>query len=294
MPATPMIAAAGGVVWRGRGEDLEVALVHRPRYDDWTLPKGKVEPGEQELSAAVREVDEEIGSQVAVSRRLRRVNYLVDDIPKTVSYWAMRHCAGAFSPDAEVDAMDWLPLAKASRRLSHDADRGVLREFAAVPVPDAVVVLVRHARAGRRRDWDGDDRLRPLDPTGTAQAEQLAVLLSLFAPDRIISADPLRCIQTVQPLAERNGLQVEVDPVFSDAAYEASRAATDAAMRALLDRPGRTTVVCSQGVSIPALVDRFGPGVRHSDTRKGAAWVICAVDGETVAADYYETGGRVR
>ena len=285
-----MIAAAGGVVWRGRGNDLEVALVHRPRYDDWTLPKGKVEPGENELAAAVREVREEIGSTVAVSRRLTKVNYLVDDIPKTVRYWAMWHRAGTFSPDAEVDAVEWLPLAKASSRLSHDADREVLRDFLAVPIPDSVLVLVRHARAGKRRDWHGEDLLRPLDEVGRQQADQLAALLPAFAPDRIISADPLRCVQTMQPLAERTGLRVEIDPVFSDAAYEGRRGQTEDAVRSLLADPGNTTVVCSQGVTIPALVDRFGPGVRHPDTRKGAAWVMCAAGGETVAADYYETG----
>lgn len=285
-----MIAAAGGVVWRGRGKDLEVALVHRPRYDDWTLPKGKLEPGETELGAAVREVGEEIGSRVAVSRRLTKVNYLVDDTPKTVSYWAMQHRGGAFSPGAEIDAMEWLPLAKASSRLSHDTDRVVLREFGAVPVAGSVVVLVRHARAGKRREWHGDDMLRPLDEVGRLQAQQLGELLPAFAPDRIVSADPLRCVQTVQPLAERCGLRVEIDPVFSDAHYESSRATTDAALRTLLSTPGQVTVVCSQGVTIPALVDRFGPGIRHPDTRKGAAWVMCAVDGEAVAADYYETG----
>jgi 8-oxo-dGTP diphosphatase len=285
-----MIAAAGGVVWRGRGSDLEIALVHRPRYDDWGLPKGKLRAGEIELVAAVREVGEELGSSVAVSRRITRVHYLVDGVPKTVTFWAMRHRDGVFTPNAEIDAVEWLPPAKASKRLSYDTDRTVLREFNALPVPAAVVILVRHARAGKRREWPGEDSLRPLDDVGREQADHLAVLLACFAPDRIISADPLRCVQTVEPLAQRLGQQVYIEPVFSDATYESSRAGTLAAMQALLARPGQTAVVCSQGVTIPALVDRLGPGVRHPDTRKGAAWAISAVDGEAVAADYYETG----
>jgi 8-oxo-dGTP diphosphatase len=285
-----MIAAAGAVVWRGRGSDLEIALVHRPRYDDWGLPKGKLQSGEGELLAAVREVAEELGSSVAVSRRITRVHYLVDDVPKTVTYWAMQHRAGVFSPNAEIDAVEWLPPAKAAQRLSYDTDRTVLREFAALPVPSAVVILVRHARAGKRRDWAGDDLLRPLDEVGRDQADQLAVLLACFAPDRIISADPLRCVQTVQPLAQRVGQKVQVESVFSDATYENSREDTLTAMQTLLARPGQTTVVCSQGITIPALVETLGPGVRHPDTRKGAAWAISAVDGEAVAADYYETG----
>jgi 8-oxo-dGTP diphosphatase len=285
-----MIAAAGGVVWRGRGSDLEIALVHRPRYDDWGLPKGKLQSGEIELVAAVREVAEELGSSVAVSRRVTRVHYLVDDVPKTVTYWAMQHRDGVFSPNAEIDAVEWLPPAKAAQRLSYDTDRTVLREFGALPVPSAVVILVRHARAGKRREWAGDDLLRPLDEVGRDQADQLAVLLACFAPDRIISADPLRCVQTVQPLAQRVGQQVQVESVYSDATYENSREDTLAAMQTLLARPGQTTVVCSQGITIPALVQTLAPGVRHPDTRKGAAWAISAVDGEAVAADYYETG----
>lgn len=290
MPPASMIAAAGGVVWRGRGSDLEIALVHRPRYDDWGLPKGKLQSGEIELVAAVREVAEELGSSVAVSRRVTRVHYLVDDVPKTVTYWAMQHRDGVFSPNAEIDAVEWLPPAKAAQRLSYDTDRTVLREFGALPVPSAVVILVRHARAGKRREWAGDDLLRPLDEVGRDQADQLAVLLACFAPDRIISADPLRCVQTVQPLAQRVGQQVQVESVYSDATYENSREDTLAAMQTLLARPGQTTVVCSQGITIPALVQTLAPGVRHPDTRKGAAWAISAVDGEAVAADYYETG----
>jgi 8-oxo-dGTP pyrophosphatase MutT (NUDIX family) len=91
------IAAAGGVVWRDAGQGrVEVAIIHRNRYDDWTLPKGKLEPGETELLAAVREVGEEIGSRVAVQRRLGRGGYRVGRESRSVAFWSMQHRGGNF------------------------------------------------------------------------------------------------------------------------------------------------------------------------------------------------------
>jgi 8-oxo-dGTP diphosphatase len=285
---TGPLHAAGGVVWRRSGSGIEIALVHRPKYDDWTLPKGKLASGEVELQAAVREVGEELGASVAVSRRIGRVRYLAEGVPKTVTYWAMRYAGGEFRPGPEVDAAVWLGPAKARKRLSYDVDRTVVRDFADVPPPESVVILVRHGRAGKRREWQGEDWLRPLDDVGQAQAHRLAALLGCFEPDRVIAAPPLRCVQTVQPLAAAVGVPVEVDPVFADDSYERSRSNTHNALAALLGKTHECTVICSQGITIPAVVERLGPGVRHPDTRKGAAWVLSAVDGEVVAADYYE------
>jgi 8-oxo-dGTP pyrophosphatase MutT (NUDIX family)/phosphohistidine phosphatase SixA len=282
------IAAAGGVLWRRQQGTVEIAAVHRPRYDDWSLPKGKVAVGEPEIGAAVREVGEETGSRVAVSRRVGRVRYVVGDVPKTVTYWAMQHIGGTFAPNAEVDDIEWLSPSKVRKRLSYDLDRGMVEDFASLPPPDSVVALVRHARAGKRRDWPGDDNERPLDETGVQQALHMTRILACFGPRRVISAEPLRCIQTVEPLAAMLGLPVDVDPVFGDECYLESPSTTMTAMHALLAKPGEPTVVCSQGVTIPSLVDALSPGVQHADTRKGAAWVLSAVDGDVIAADYYD------
>jgi 8-oxo-dGTP pyrophosphatase MutT (NUDIX family)/phosphohistidine phosphatase SixA len=289
--ATTEIRAAGGVVWRVRKSVVEVALVHRPRYDDWSLPKGKLEDGETDLAGAVREIAEELGSHVAVSRRIGEVSYTVPDGRKAVTYWVMRHVDGEFHPDDEVDAVEWLRPRLARDKLSYDVDRRVMADFAAVPIPDSVILLVRHAKAGKRSDWPGDDDERPLDPAGRAQASRLCQLLALFAPDRIISADLVRCIDTVRPLAERLGLDLQVDPVFADRSYEASPSASEDALMSLA-KPGRVTVVCSQGTTIPGLVDRLGRGLRATDTKKGAAWALSVVDGNVVSADYYDDAIR--
>jgi 8-oxo-dGTP pyrophosphatase MutT (NUDIX family)/phosphohistidine phosphatase SixA len=282
----PTAGAAGGVVWRQQHGDTEVALVHRARYDDWTLPKGKLKDGESELAAAVREVGEEMGATVAVSRRVGRVQYRQDGAKKTVAYWAMRYLTGDFVANDEVDAVEWLTPAHAAKRLTYAVDLPVLADFAALPTPDSVILLVRHAKAGKRTEWRGDDRLRPLDPAGALQAQELAELLSRFAPQRVVSADITRCVQTVEPLATLLGLEVHLEPAFADASYLETPTATETALLALA-KPGAVTVVCSQGTTIPALIDTLAPGSDSSDTRKGATWALNFVDGDIIAVDYY-------
>lgn len=283
--ATP---AAGGVVWRLGAEGvLEIAVVHRPRYDDWSLPKGKVLPDESLLAAAVREVGEELGADVAVSRRLSDVSYRVDSGRKTVSFWSMQFLAAHATTEDEVDEVDWLTPKAARKRLTYPLERRVVAQFAALPAPDAVVVLVRHARAGKRSEWRGKDDDRPLDLSGARQARRLVPFLSMFAPDRILSADLVRCLETVAPIARSRGIDIEVVPEFSDNRYARSAEDAETSVRALA-KPGSVSVVASQGQVIPGLVQTLATGIDSAETRKGAAWVLSFVDAVVVAADYYD------
>jgi 8-oxo-dGTP pyrophosphatase MutT (NUDIX family) len=290
-PIEPDVRAAGGVVWRVQRRRVEVALVHRPRYDDWSLPKGKLHEGETELAAAVREVREELGARVAASRRIARIGYDVVTGRKHVTFWVMRDLGGDFEPGDEVDAVEWLRPRDARIRMTYPIERTVMSDFAAVPIPDSVIVLVRHAKAGKRSEWRGRDALRPLDDVGHAQAKRLVDFLAMFAPDRVISADPVRCVQTVQPLAEHLGLPLRVEPVYGDEAYAAGPSTTETALMSLA-KPGRVTVVCSQGLTIPSLIDRLARGIHPSDTKKAGVWVLSIVDGSVVSADYYEDAVR--
>ena len=198
------------MVWRLDGPHLLVAVVHRPRYDDWTLPKGKAEPGEPLLLTAIREVAEETGAQVQAGRRLSVVEYpIADGTIKRVSHWAMRYLAGEHVPTDEVDELRWLTVAEATQLLTYPIDRYVLAEFARVPAETRTVMLIRHAKAGKRAEYRGDDRTRPLDKIGRRHARDAAVVLAAFAPQRVLSADLVRCQQTVQPLADRLGLPVQ-------------------------------------------------------------------------------------
>lgn len=282
--ATP---AAGGVLWRQDGPDLLVALVHRPRYDDWTLPKGKLNPGEPLLLGAVREVGEETGALVEVGRRLAPVEYPIGpDAIKRVSHWTMRYLTGQHAPGDEVDQLCWLTVAEASQRLSYRVDRCVLADFARLPAGTRTVLLIRHAKAGRRSDFHGDDRLRPLDKVGRRQARDAAPVLAAFNPRRVLAADLLRCEQTVLPLADLLGLPVSSAPEFSDEAYQRHPQRARAALLGLTEQPG-TTVICSQGDTIPGLLAALGAPAEPYPTRKGSLWVLSFHDHRVVSADYY-------
>jgi 8-oxo-dGTP diphosphatase len=290
----PIVAAAGGAVWR-RTDDgaLEVVLVHRPRYDDWSLPKGKLDAGEHAVTAAVREIGEETGLRVVVGRRSVRTSYPVPEGVKRVDYWVMQALGGSFEPNHEVDELRWLPVAEAAELCSHEPDRVVLADLARSDVPlMPTLILVRHGRAGDRASWDGPDDLRPLDERGRSQAQRLAEVLPAFRPTAVFSARPTRCEQTVAPLAESLGLPVEPLPEVGEEEFAADPEAGTSAVERLLTPTGRpgVTVVCSQGGAIPSVLEILGvkaDGRRDQPpSAKGSCWVLGGLPG-ALAADYY-------
>ncbi|GAC83610.1 NUDIX hydrolase [Gordonia paraffinivorans] len=287
--------AAGAVVWRPgpsgstAAADVEIAVVHRPRYDDWTIPKGKGEPGETLVDTAVREIAEETGQHIVLGRHLGDVHYDLDSGRKHVRYWAARGGDGTFAADDEVDELRWLTVEKADATLTYELDRQILREFARLPADLHTLLLVRHAKAGRRADWDGDDRRRPLDALGRRQAEALVPLLTAFGAERVHAADRVRCEQTLDPLRAELGVECVSEPTLSEEAYRADPAAAQRRIRELAARPD-VVAVCSQGKVIPPLMrwwaDEDGLDLPEAANRKGSVWV-CSLDrGRLVAADH--------
>jgi 8-oxo-dGTP diphosphatase len=281
------VRAAGGVVWREATPGaLEVAVVHRPRYDDWTLPKGKLDAGEHPVQAAIREVFEETGVAAVPQVRLPGVEYLTGEPGqyKTVDFWSMRvrrdFGRGA---DDEVSQVRWVAPRAATGLLTYAHDRGVLAAFVALPRITAEVLLVRHAHAGSRQAWHGPDELRPLDSVGLRQAAELCVVLELFAPAAVVSASARRCRDTVAPL----GLPVKVDPALDEGSPEG----VPGAHKALLTLATNETpvVVCSQGKVIPPLLTALHPGNSTATegyrTPKGTGWLLALSGTDVVAAD---------
>ncbi|ASR34671.1 NUDIX hydrolase [Prauserella marina] len=299
----PVIRAAGAVLWRRNPatEKLEVAVVHRNRYDDWSLPKGKLDQGETAPVAAVRELAEETGFDAVLGRFLTRVEYSVGEAAKTVDYFSARALGGLFAANEEVDELRWCSPELAVPMVGYDGDRAVLRQFMALPADLTTVLLVRHAKAGKRESWAGADDLRPLSEAGRRQAAALRVLLGTFGPDRVFAAPKLRCVQTVLGVADDLDRTVTTEPVFAEESFSSAPSATVARLLRIAAEGG-TPVVCSQGGVIPALVrtlaERGGVGGVALPTggtgslasKKGSLWLLSfAADGDTpslVAASY--------
>ncbi|ORB69793.1 NUDIX hydrolase [Mycobacterium scrofulaceum] len=287
-----IVYAAGAVLWRpadSSNPGLEIAVIHRPRYDDWSLPKGKVDPGETAPVAAVREVCEETGHQAILGRRLDMVTYPIEAGVKKVYYWAARSTGGDFTPGNEVDELVWLPMADALKKLSYAHDRKMLRHFTKHPADTHTVLVVRHGTAGRKSRFKGDDTRRPLDKRGRAQAEALVPQLLAFGASEVHAADRLRCHQTVEPLAEELGVTVHNEPALTEESYAKSPKRARQRMLEIAEQQG-TPVICSQGKVIPDLIEWWceRDGVRPDKSRnhKGSTWVLSLSGGRLVAADH--------
>ncbi len=290
-----IVYAAGAVLWRPADDPatknaaLEIAVIHRPRYDDWSLPKGKVDPGETAPVAAVREVFEETGSRSILGRRLAAVSYPIDLGVKKVYYWAARSTGGEFTAGNEVDELIWLPVADATKKLNYAQDRKVLRQFKKQPADTRTMLVVRHGTAGRKSRFSGDDTKRPLDKQGRAQAEALVGQLLAFGATNVRAASRVRCQQTVEPLAEELGVPIQDEPTLTEEAYAKSPKRARHRMLEIARQKG-TPVICSQGKVIPDLIawwcDRDGVRPDRSRNHKGSTWVLSLSDGRLTAADH--------
>ncbi|GAA3442326.1 NUDIX hydrolase [Planomonospora venezuelensis] len=282
-----MIRAAGAVLWRGPESAPEIALVHRPKYDDWTFPKGKLKPGEHVIGGALREVAEETGITAVLGRSLPPVHYMKGRRLKRVDYWLARAVSGEpYTAVEEVDEVAWLPLEEARRRLTYEWDAGLLRALAAFPLATTPLLLVRHGSAGSRQEWRGDDDLRPLDGTGAAQAEVLAEALYGYRPAELVSSPSLRCVQTLEPYAARAGLEIRRERLLAETGHD-PRASLRLLHEALA--ADRAAVLCSHGKVLPGLIKKVigRPGDAH--LRKGAFLVLHHAGGRVVGMDRYTT-----
>jgi phosphohistidine phosphatase SixA/8-oxo-dGTP pyrophosphatase MutT (NUDIX family) len=291
VPSDPSpVTAAGGLLWRDGKNGIEVAVVHRPRYDDWSLPKGKSRPGEPSTVVAWREIAEETGYSCRLGRRLTTVRYPIASGPKEVEYYAAEALDGEFAPNREVDKLRWLTLPKARDQLTYEFDVVVLEGFALQPHNLTSLVLVRHARAGVRESWEGPDDQRPLDAKGRKQAAALAVELLPFAPAALHTAPLERCRATLAPLAKQLDLPVRLDESLTEEAYRHNPAAARHLVTRLAEA-GEPVVLCSQGGVIPGVVRSLASQadvkVGQTSTPKSAYWVL-TFDGRTmVQADSY-------
>ncbi|GGM98941.1 ADP-ribose pyrophosphatase [Terrabacter tumescens] len=270
-----VIPAAGTLPWRRRDGRLEVALVHRPKYDDWSWAKGKLDPGEHACVAATRETLEETGLVVRLGVPLPPAEYPVLDhtggpATKKVHYWAARVTGGTGALEHEIDEVAWVDVRTAHDRLDYARDREQLLALVRAGRADELrswpIAFVRHAKATPRGKWDGDDRKRPLDAVGRAQAATVAAVLDAYGVKRVVSSSSTRCVATVEPYAVRNGLRLRTRDALSEEGFAESEVGAVAQVQRLLER-GDPAALCSHGPVLPTLLGLLHARVSSSPER---------------------------
>lgn len=292
--ATETIKAAGAVLWRrNAANEIEVALVHRPRYDDWSLPKGKLEIGESHIACAYREVLEETGVTAIFGPEIGQAIYLVPEGQKVVRYWSAEASETPYGhPDpAEIDQMEWHVPTAAKKKLTLKDDRKIIDFFLAFGTDTTPLIMLRHAKAVKRDEWGGDDGDRPLDVIGQRQAKRLLPSFLPYFIKEVHSSDAIRCLETVAPLVRVLELRTAVSQDLSEYGYVRDKDLAYEYVQELVDG-NVCTLVCSHNPVIPKLVKKLigKKNFRELDGKLNPcdAWVLHHRDGEIVAIDFLE------
>lgn len=262
--STATVLAAGTLPWRRRRGRLQVALVHRPRYDDWSWAKGKLERGESFPAAAVRETLEETGLRVRLGHPLPTTTYTVGSASgtavKEVRYWAAEVTGGDGGLVHEVDAVDWVEADAAPERLTYQRDRAQVEALRAAAATGTLttwsLAILRHAKARSRSSWSDDDWLRPLSPQGRAQASELVPLLDGYGIQRLVSSPSTRASDTLAPYATASGGKLRLKPGLSEEGHAQDPTRAGHHLDRLLVR-GVPACLCSHGPVLPDLVARL-------------------------------------
>lgn len=251
------IRAAGAVVIR-EGRCL---AVHRPRFDDWTLPKGKLHRNEDATAAAVREVLEETGLRVRLGAPLPDMEYPLGKDTKHVCWWIGHEIDDAgHAADAEVDGLDWMTTSRA-RTAMVDPAYAELAVTALDTPPTTPLLIVRHGKAYSRKAWHDDDRERPLTKPGREQAERLIPLVAAYGVTQVLSSRSQRCLGTVEPYARQADQPVVGYEALTEESAEASPWGVTATMAAIAKRVARTgepTLLCGHRPVLPIMLDALG------------------------------------
>ncbi len=287
-PPKESIWAAGCVLARRSSKGKpEYLIVHRPRYSDWSLPKGKVDPEESFLEAALRELKEETGFTGKKPRLIGSIGYLTKARnPKVVRWWLAEVKKGKFKPNAEVDKARWVSLKKAKKKLTYRNDREVLDRANDMYLARSagMIYLVRHAWAGERDDLNPDDRFRKLDARGRKQKKAIRDLLMAHPITRIGSSSFKRCRSTVKPFAKRLGIPIESEGALAEGSHP------HRLVGLISELQEESVVLCTHGDVIADMIGHlFAEQVPMDGPmawEKGSIWELRTVKGRVVSGRY--------
>ena len=273
-----VVTAAGVVCWRESGHELEVLLVHRPAYDDWSFPKGKQHGGELLPQCALRELAEETGVEAELGRPLPGTQYrLPTGQLKQVSYWAgrPRRTARATASAAEVDQTRWVALVQARELLTSALDRVPLDTLAGWAqdgmLETTPVIVVRHSAARPRDAWPRPDAERPLVAAGRRQAVAVGALLQCWRPDYLLSSPWLRCLETLAPYAKEFGLRVRTKGGLTESGYRRNPDRARRHLERLIQR-GKPAALCTHRPVLVGLLAAVAAAQRPLADHNGAGY----------------------
>ena len=253
------VVAAGALCWRVREGKLQVLMIHRPRYDDWSWPKGKLDAGETTPECAVREVREEVGLNITLGIPLPATVYPVASGMKIVHYWATRVDSDKPSPDGkEVDGVRWCSPEEADAALTNPSDRLPLQELVLAYDEQRLhswpLIIVRHAKAKPRSSWTRAEGERPLVASGLRQALAVSRLLVAWRPKRVVSSPWLRCVQTVRPYVKAEGTKFKTVDALTEHNARRKPGKARSAIEALFDK-AKPVAVCTHRPVLPLVFE---------------------------------------
>ena len=285
-----IIIAAGAVVWRrNESKEVEVALIHRPKYDDWSFPKGKADIGESVIACAYREVLEESNLETQFGPYIGEVEYMTIDGAKKVFFWSAKVIKDySFTPNSEVDKLEWHSIKSANKWLSLESDKQILKKFTKLTLDSQPFILLRHAKAITRDEWQGDDDDRPLDSLGTFQADRLIPIYSVYKIDQVHTSDALRCFDTVNQFARRLEINLEVSGKLSESTYKKDKDKAIEYCKDLL-KGDKSILICSHNPILPKLLTKLTKKTEVETNEEkllpAQSWVIHRLGKEIIQVD---------
>ena len=299
------VLAAGALCWRLRKSKFEVLLIHRPRYDDWSWPKGKLDAGETLPQTAIREVKEEVGLDITLGIPLPTIHYKVNAGLKEVRYWATHVPDAKPTADGkEVDTLLWCAPEKALDLLANPSDKEPLEALMAAQAAGDLetwpLLIVRHAKAKPRSSWSRAEGDRPLAATGLRQALAVQRLLMAWRPSRVVTSPWLRCVATMSPYVKATGVKVKVFEPLTEANHHRNPKKTRAVVERLFEkrhsvalcthRPVLRTVLKQLAEHMPARLQAQLPG--SEPFLSPGEMIICQVSvaepGRIVSVEQYK------